>query len=67
MATLDDGKCLLPTCSKSGRLSIFKLQAVKKLIECVVERHDLEIRDKMGILNSQGEQASVQLMGILNS
>ena len=62
MAILDDGKCLLPTCSKSGRLSIFKLQAVKKLIECAVERHDLEIRDKMqGILNSQGEQASVQL------
>ena len=62
MATFNEGKCLLPTCSKSGRLTIFKLQAVKKLIECAVERHDLEIRDKMqDILNSQGEQASVQL------
>ncbi len=56
MATFNEGKCLLPTCSKSGRLTIFKLQAVKKLIECAVERHDLEIRDKM-----QDILASVQL------
>ena len=37
-------------------------QAVNKLIECAVERHDCEIRDKLqGILDSHGEQASVEL------
>ena len=40
-------KCLLPTCNKSGKLNTFKLQAVKKPIECAVERHDYEIRDKL--------------------
>ena len=43
MATPGDQKCLLPTCSKSGQLNTFKLQAVNKLIECAVERHDCEI------------------------
>ncbi len=48
MATPADQKCLLPTCSKSGQLNTFKLQAVKKLIECAVEcaveRQDCEIQ-----------------------
>ena len=62
MATPADQKCLLPTCSKSGQLNTFKLQAVKKLIECAVERHDCEILDKLqGVLDYHGEQASVEL------
>jgi len=64
-ATVDDGKCLLSylaTCSKSGQLTKFKLQAVNKLIQCAAERHDDETRDKLlTILNSQGEHASVEL------
>ena len=62
MATPGDQKCLLPTCSKSEQLNTFKLQAVNKLIESAVERHDCEIRDKLqGVLDSHGEQASVEL------
>ena len=62
MATPGDQKCLLPTCNKSGQLNTFKLQAVKKLIECAVERHDYEIHDKLqGVLDSHGQQASVEL------
>ena len=40
---LVDQKCLLPTGSKSGKLNTLKQQAVNKLIECAVERHDCEI------------------------
>ena len=59
---LDDGKCLLPTCRRSGPLIIFRVKAVRKLIECTTERHDDETHSKLqAILDSQGEQASVQL------
>ena len=62
MATPGDQKSLLPTCSKSGQLNTFKLQAVKKPIECAVGRHDCEIHDKLQhVLDSHGEQASVEL------
>ena len=47
MATPGDEKCLLRTSSKSGQLITFKQQAVNRLIECAVERHDCEIRDKL--------------------
>ena len=61
-AVLDDGKCLLPTCRRSGPLIIFRVKADRKLIECATERHDDETRSKVqAILDSQGEQASVQL------
>ena len=57
-----DGKCLLSTCSKSGPLQTFKLQAVKKIIESSILRHDDETRNRMqAIFDSQGEQASVEL------
>ena len=59
---LDDEKCLLPTCNRSGPLNTFKVQAVKKLIECATEQHDDETCNKMhAILDSQGEQASIKL------
>ena len=51
MATPGDQKCLLPTCSKSGQLNTFKQQVVNKLIECAVEHHDCEIRDKLQAVN----------------
>ena len=57
-----DGKCLLSTCNKSGPLQTFKLQAVKKIIESSILRHDDETRNRMqAIFDSQGEQASVEL------
>ena len=57
-----DGKCLLSTCSKSGPLQTFKLQAVKKIIESSILRHDDETRNRMqAIFDSQGEQASFEL------
>ena len=46
-AVLDDERCLLPTCNRSGPLNTFKVQAVKKLIECATERHDDETGNKM--------------------
>ena len=61
-AAIGDEKCLLPTCSKSGPLTTFKLPAVKKLIDCATERQDDETRRRMqSILDSKGEQASVEL------
>ena len=58
-AVLDDEKCLLPTCNRSGPLNTFKVQAV---IECATEQHDDETGNKMqACLDSQGEQASVKL------
>ena len=55
-------RCILSNCSSSGSLKTFKLQAVKRLIECAVERGDDEIHDKLQtMLNSQGEQASIQV------
>lgn len=58
----DVGKCLIPTCSRSGQLKTFKLQGVKRLIECATERHDNETRSRVqAILDSQGEQASVEV------
>jgi len=62
MAILSDQKCLLPTCTKSGKLNNFKLQAMNKLIECAVGRHDCEISDKLqGVLDSHGELVYVEL------
>lgn len=59
---VDVGRCLLPSCKSSGSLKTFKIQAVKKLIECAAERGDGETYDNLQtILSSQGEQASVQL------
>jgi hypothetical protein len=61
-AVINDGRCLLPTCSSPGPHTTFKLQAVKKLIDCATERHDNETRHRMQtMLDSQGEQASVEL------
>ncbi len=38
-----DGKCFLPACNESGRLmKTFKLQTVKKRIECATELQDNE-------------------------
>ena len=55
-------RCILSNCISSGSLKTFKLQAVKRLIECAVERGDDEIHDKLQtMLNSQGEQASIQV------
>ena len=49
-------RCLLPSCSSSGSLKTFKVQAVKKLLECAVERGDDETLNKLQtILNSHGE------------
>ena len=60
--TLDDGMCLLPTCSKSGQLNTFKLQAVNKLIESATDRHDDATRIRIqAVLDSEGEQATVEL------
>ena len=59
---LDDRKCFLPTCSKSGQLKTFKLQAVKKLIECAKERYDDETRNRLqAILESEADKASVEI------
>lgn len=59
---MDVGRCLLPSCSTSRSLKTFKIQAVKKLIECAVERGDAETCDKLRtILDSQGEQTSIEL------
>ena len=56
MALFDDGKCLLSTCSRSEPLQVLKLQAVRKLIECAIDRQDDEAREKMrAILDSQGD------------
>ena len=50
-------RCILSHCSSSASLKTFKLQAVKRLIECAVERGDDEIHDKLQTMsNSQGEQ-----------
>ncbi len=58
----DVGKCCIPTCFKSGQLKTFKLQGVKRLLECVTERHDNETQSRVqAILDSQGEQASVEV------
>ena len=55
-------KCLLSTCNRSGPLQTFKLQAVKKIIECAIERRDNESLAKMqGNLDSQGPEVSVEL------
>ena len=41
---------------------MFKVQAIKKLIECAIARYDDETRTKVqAVLDSQGEQASVEL------
>ena len=63
MAELElSSKCLLPSCSNSGSLKTFKIQAVKKLIECSVERGDDKTSAILGaILNTQGDKASVEL------
>ena len=59
---IHEGKCLLSTCSKSGPLNTFKLRAVKKVIECAIERHDDATRSNIqAILDIQGEQASIDL------
>ena len=56
------GRCFLPNCGNSGSLKTFKIQAIKKLTECAVERSDDETSDNLRtILNTQGEQASVEL------
>ena len=56
------GRCLLQSCSKSRSLKTFKIQAIKKLIECAVERGGDETSNNLqAILNTQGEQASVEL------
>ncbi len=61
-AQIHDGKCLLSTCSKPGPLKTFKLRAVKKVIECAIERHDDATCSKIqAVLDSQGEQASIDL------
>ena len=50
------------TLSRSGPLQLFKLQAVKKVIECAIDRQDDYAREKMqATIDPQGDQVSVQL------
>ena len=55
-------KCLLSTCTKSGQLRGFKLQGVKRLIECATQRQDNQTLVLLqNNLDSQGEEASVEV------
>ena len=59
-AASNERKCLLPTCSRSGSLQLFKLRGVVRLIECATERQDDATRNIIqAILDAEGEQASV--------
>ena len=61
-AASNERKCLLPTCSRSGSLQLFKLRGVVRLIECATERQDDATRNRIqAILDAEGEQASVQI------
>ena len=55
-------KCLLPICSSAGPLQTFRLQAIRKLLECATERNDGETYSTIqGFLDAQGEEASLEL------
>ena len=58
-------KCLFPTCSSSGPLQTFRLQAIRKLLECATEKNDGETYSTIqGILDAQGEEASLELQKV---
>ncbi len=55
-------QCVLPNCSRSGPLTVFKICGILKLIACAIELHDDETRQSMqSILDSEEDNASVEL------
>ena len=61
-AQCSDGKCLIPTCNTSVPVQTFKIQAIKKFIECASKRHDDEtIKRLQTIVDTHGENSSVTL------
>uniref|UniRef100_UPI00358EDAF7 uncharacterized protein isoform X2 n=1 Tax=Myxine glutinosa TaxID=7769 RepID=UPI00358EDAF7 len=59
-SAVDDGKCLVPTSSRSGPLQTFKLRGVKKVIHLATERDDDKTRNRMqAILDSQEKQVKL--------
>ena len=62
MASNLECTCISPICNRSDQLQAFKVNAIKRVIECATARHDDDTRKSMQkLLDEHCEQASVNL------